>query len=240
MNKLESREENILNFIVRDYVRNASPISSGKIFKSKVFRLSPATIRNAMLELDKEGYLEQTHTSSGRIPTDKAYRYFVDNLMGNKEPSKNEKMLLDELAKEVRERHEILFDKFVKSLSEELGLFTGIASFRDERRIEAFGLERVFSEPEFDDRNLTVEFSRIVDNLEHVAEQLMQDSFADHPSIFIGKENSMDDGKEFGSVSMKFSDGEYGECVIFSIGPKRMNYEKVSGMLNFIIKDLNE
>src|SRR3989338_45483 len=114
MNRLGAREENILNFIIRDYVKNASPISSGRIFDSRTFRLSPATIRNAMLELGDDGYLEQPHTSSGRIPTDKAYRYFVDNLMSRKDPTRNEKMLLEDLAKEIRERHEMLFENFVK------------------------------------------------------------------------------------------------------------------------------
>ncbi|OGF68587.1 hypothetical protein A3H65_03105 [Candidatus Giovannonibacteria bacterium RIFCSPLOWO2_02_FULL_45_14] len=239
MNRLGAREENILNFIIRDYVRSASSVSSGRIFESKTFRLSPATIRNAMLELDKEGYLEQPYTSSGRIPTDKAYRYFVDNLMSHKDPTRNERMVLDELVQEVRSRHEMLFENFVKTLADEVGLFTGIASFRGEPRIEAYGLEKVFSEPEFDDRNLTVEFSRLIDNIEGVAEKFLAESFEDRPSVFIGGESSLKDAKEFGSVSMKFSDGEFGECVVFSLGPKRMNYEKVSSLLNFIIKDMN-
>lgn len=238
MTRLESREENILNFIIRDYVRNASPISSGRIFESKTFRLSPATIRNAMLELDDEGYLEQPYTSSGRIPTDRAYRYFVDNLMAHRSPSRNEKMVLGELVQEVRERHEVLFDNFAQSLAQEIGLFTAIASFKNEPRVETFGLERVFSEPEFDDRNLTVEFSRLVDNIDKVAEKFLEDSFDDRPSVFIGGENQFHNSKEFSSVAMKFSDDEFGECIIFSIGPKRMNYEKVSSLLNFVVKDM--
>lgn len=238
MPKLEAREENILNFIVRDFVQNAAPISSGRIFESKTFRLSPATIRGAMLALDDAGYLEQPYTSSGRVPTDKAYRYFVDNLMTNRGPSRNEKIVLGELVQEVRDKHEILFENFVKTLADRIGLFTGIASFKDDPRIEAFGLEKVFLEPEFDDRNLTVEFSRLVDNIENVAEKFLADSFDDKPSVFIGGENSFKDAREFGSVSMKFSDAEFGECVVFSLGPKRMNYEKVSSVMNFVIKDM--
>ncbi|OGF80495.1 hypothetical protein A2W48_03105 [Candidatus Giovannonibacteria bacterium RIFCSPHIGHO2_12_44_12] len=240
MNRLGTREENILNFIIRDYVKNASPISSGRIFDSRTFRLSPATIRNAMLELGDDGYLEQPHTSSGRIPTDKAYRYFVDNLMSRKDPTRNEKMLLEDLAKEIRERHEMLFENFVKSLAEEVGLFTAIASFNNGSRIETYGLEKVFEEPEFDDRNLTVEFSRLVDNIDDIAGKFLEDSFEDRPSIFIGGEKPLHNAKEFSSVAMKFLDNEFGNCVIFSIGPKRMNYEKVSSLLNFIVKDMME
>ncbi|KKU04651.1 MAG: Transcriptional regulator of heat shock protein [Candidatus Giovannonibacteria bacterium GW2011_GWA2_45_21] len=202
--------------------------------------MSPATIRNAMLELGDDGYLEQPHTSSGRIPTDKAYRYFVDNLMSRKDPTRNEKMLLEDLAKEIRERHEMLFENFVKSLAEEVGLFTAIASFNNGSRIETYGLEKVFEEPEFDDRNLTVEFSRLVDNIDDIAGKFLEDSFEDRPSIFIGGEKPLHNAKEFSSVAMKFLDNEFGNCVIFSIGPKRMNYEKVSSLLNFIVKDMME
>ncbi|OGF82513.1 hypothetical protein A3B18_00880 [Candidatus Giovannonibacteria bacterium RIFCSPLOWO2_01_FULL_46_13] len=237
MNKLGTREENILNFVIRDYVRNAAPISSGRIFDSGSFRLSPATIRNAMLELDREGFLEQPHTSSGRVPTDKAYRYFVDNLMAFKEPPKKERVLLDELIKDVRASHEILFENFARTLSEELGLFMGVASFKENAKVEGFGLERLFSEPEFDDKNLTVEFSRLVDNLEKVAERFFEGTSKSRPEVFIGEENPVE-AREFSSVVMKFSNDEFGNCVIFSLGPKRMNYERASSFINFVVKDI--
>src|SRR3989344_8928563 len=107
-----------------------------------------------MLELGDDGYLEQPHTSSGRIPTDKAYRYFVDNLMSRKDPTRNEKMLLEDLAKEIRKRHEMLFENFVKSLAEEAGLFTAIASFNNGSRIETNGPEKVFEGPALEGRKV--------------------------------------------------------------------------------------
>lgn len=238
MNWIEAREENILDFIIRDYIRTAAPVSSGKIYNTGIFRLSPATIRNAMLELDDEGFLEQPHTSSGRVPTDKAYRYFVDHLMTFRAPLKRDRVLLDELIHDVRERRELLFRDFARILSSELGLFTGVASFNGRRKVESFGLERVFLEPEFDDRNLTVEFSRLVDNLEKVAETFAGGSSALEPEVFIGEENPLDTAKEFSSVVMRFSDHEFGTCVVFSLGPKRMNYERVASFISFVIKDI--
>lgn len=228
MNKLETREENILNFIIRDYVRSVEPVSSGRISKSGNFRLSPATIRNAMQELDEEGFLEQTHTSSGRVPTDKAYRYFVDNLMEFKEPPRKNRIEFEGL----------ILENFARKLSYELGLFTGVASFRERPKVWGFGLEQVFSEPEFDDRNLTVEFSRLVDNLEKVALKFIEGSSEAGPEVFIGEENPLERAREFSSVVMKFSDSELGDCVVFSLGPKRMNYEKASSLINFVVRDI--
>ena len=228
MNRLNAREENILDFIIRDYVQSAVPVSSGRVCTAGNFRLSPATLRNAMLELDEEGYLEQPHTSSGRIPTDKAYRYFVDNLMSYKAPAKKEKL------------HGLVFEDFARAISDELGLFSGFASFGGKHTLETFGLERLFSEPEFSDRNLTMEFSRLVDNLEKVAEEFLEDAFEDRPAIFIGEENPLEGAGDFSSVVMKFSNNEYGKCVIFSLGPKRMNYERASSIINFVVKDITE
>lgn len=240
MQKLGAREENILDYLIRDYIRTASPVSSGKIFGSGLFRLSPATIRNAMLNLDGEGYLEQPYTSSGRVPTDKAYRYFVDNLMSHKVPSKKERTVVSEIMKDMKERHEIIFEDFVKTLSEELGLFTGIANFSGNPKIEGFGLERVFSEPEFDDHGLTVEFSRLIDNLEGVARNLLEESSDARPEIFIGKESSPEYVKEFSAVAIKFLDEDLGESVIFSLGPKRMNYEKTYSVYSLINNEIKE
>lgn len=230
MDRLGVREENILDYLIRDYIRIASPVSSGRIYESGLFRFSPATIRNAMMNLDEEGFLEQPHTSSGRIPTDKAYRYFVDNLMERKNPSKKEISRMNEILKT---------ENFIKSISEELGLFTGIANFSNKPKVEGFGLERIFSEPEFDDHNLTVEFSRLIDNLDNFAKNIFEETSEMGPEIFIGKESNPEYVKEFSAISIRFED-DSGESVIFSLGPKRMNYEKTYTVYSLLNDEINE
>src|SRR3989344_8270935 len=85
MNILDSsmaeRQEALLASIIREYVQTAQPISSKQIENSGFFELSSASIRAEMNELEERGYLAHLHTSGGRVPTDKAYRYFVDNLI---------------------------------------------------------------------------------------------------------------------------------------------------------------
>lgn len=238
MPRLAQREENILDFIIRDYVGSASPVSSGRISESEFFKLSPATIRGAMLSLDEEGYLEQPHTSAGRVPTDKAYRYFVNHLMSYQTPPRKERMLFEELGREVHQHHEFLFLRLAKMLSDELRLFTGVASFGEKSKVGGFGLENVFSEPEFDDRNLTVEFSKLVDNLEKLSERFLEGASEARPKVFIGPENPLGPAREFSAVAMKFSDENLGKCVIFSLGPKRMNYEKATSFIDFAVKDI--
>lgn len=78
---LSPRKEEVLRAVVECYIAGASPVGSGAVYESQDFGVSPATIRKEMLALEQAGYLQQPHTSSGRVPTEAGYRYFVDALM---------------------------------------------------------------------------------------------------------------------------------------------------------------
>ncbi len=77
--KLERKEE-ILKAIVEEFIRTAQPVGSETLLKKYQLKCSSATIRNAMAELEKEGYLEKTHVSSGRVPSSKGYQYYLEKL----------------------------------------------------------------------------------------------------------------------------------------------------------------
>ncbi len=88
------RKETVLEAIVSCYIDSAKPVCSRVI--SKKMGLSSATIRNVMQDLEEDGYIKQTHTSGGRIPTEKGYRYYVDSLMHIKALTENQVMAIDE------------------------------------------------------------------------------------------------------------------------------------------------
>jgi heat-inducible transcriptional repressor len=77
---LEERSREILKLIIRSYVTSGEPVGSRTLAKAMEWKLSPATIRNIMSDLEDEGYLSQPHTSAGRIPSEKGYRFYVDHL----------------------------------------------------------------------------------------------------------------------------------------------------------------
>ena len=83
---LKDRQNRILKLIVEKYIKDPIPVGSKAI--SKELNCSSATIRNEMGELENQGLLEKTHTSSGRVPSEAGYRYYVDNLMELKEMHK--------------------------------------------------------------------------------------------------------------------------------------------------------
>ncbi|WP_206917370.1 heat-inducible transcriptional repressor HrcA [Alicyclobacillus suci] len=78
---LTNRQQLILSAIVEDYVRMAEPVGSRALAKHEQIQFSPATIRNEMADLEEMGYLAQPHTSAGRVPSQKGYRFYVDHLM---------------------------------------------------------------------------------------------------------------------------------------------------------------
>lgn len=81
MQTIDARTEEILRAIIINYINKLEPVSSRKLSKTIPVKLSPATIRNVMVDLEECGFLLQPHTSAGRVPTDQAYRYFVEHLL---------------------------------------------------------------------------------------------------------------------------------------------------------------
>ena len=76
---MDTRHREVLVAIIREYIDSAEPVGSRALSKRYFPTLSPATIRNAMADLEESGYLAQPHTSAGRVPTDKAYRFYVES-----------------------------------------------------------------------------------------------------------------------------------------------------------------
>ncbi|MBQ3131975.1 MAG: hypothetical protein IJC24_04625, partial [Clostridia bacterium] len=79
--ELDMRKMRILQAIIDDYILTAAPVGSRTVSKNPDISLSSATIRNVMSDLEEMGYLEQPHTSAGRIPSEKAYRLYVNSIM---------------------------------------------------------------------------------------------------------------------------------------------------------------
>ena len=93
---LSDREREILKSIIRFYISEGKPVGSRFISKKRRSDLSPATIRNIMSDLEDAGYLTQPHTSAGRVPTDKGYRFYVDNLLESARLNKSDQEFIDE------------------------------------------------------------------------------------------------------------------------------------------------
>ena len=123
---LDQRKKKVLQAIVEEYVNTAEPVSSSLLTKKEDLNYSSATIRNEMADLEKSGYLEKTHTSSGRVPSEKGYRYYVDELLRDDNISLEEiKYISDKLETKVNEIEELT--KLTTTTISEITHYTTVA-----------------------------------------------------------------------------------------------------------------
>ena len=121
---LTERQEIFLKLIVEVYVKTAEPVGSRTL--SKLVDFSPATIRNVMADLEDLGYLEKTHTSSGRIPSDSGYHYYIEKLISNQDDIDISYTIIDELFNNKRMKREEAIKQAMNLLSQ-LTNYTTIA-----------------------------------------------------------------------------------------------------------------
>lgn len=93
--ELTERERDVLRAIIQHYISSGEPVGSRSVTRKYGFLLSPATIRNIMADLADMGYLDQPHTSAGRVPTDRGYRFYVDSLMNRRPLTRAEESVIE-------------------------------------------------------------------------------------------------------------------------------------------------
>jgi transcriptional regulator of heat shock response len=240
--KLTERQKKILDAAVREYVSTAQPVSSQELLKKHNFAVSPATIRNEMQKLTDDGFLSQPHTSAGRVPTDKGYRFFVNNLLSGKKPNntasgKNKKSDLALAGWDGKESDDNF--KFIQNLTRHLAEQTRALALNYIEDSDIFwkeGWEEVLREPEFEERDNIIDFTRLLENFEeHINDKKKEQGLR----VYIGGENTYPRAKNFTIISSRYHlpSGEAG--VISIIGPKRMEYGKNISLINSLMKLLD-
>src|SRR5271154_5274193 len=179
---MTQRQQQILSAIVEEYAEVASPVGSSLM--AKVFKVSSATIRAEMAELERLGFITQPHTSAGRIPTDRGYRFYVNSLHENGEkllPGRAEKALTSRVQQ--AGAPERMIRNAVDTLVE-LTHNLGLATIGNQLYIS--GLSNLFGQPEFVGSSQAQQVARLLDNLE----PWLREAAPNKPlSVYIGEEN---------------------------------------------------
>ncbi len=123
--QLDERKTKILQAIIRNYLETGEPVGSRTISKYTDLNLSSATIRNEMADLEELGYIVQPHTSAGRIPSDKGYRFYVDTMMEEKE---REVVEMKEMLLQRQDKMEVLLKQMAKMLAQNTNYATMISA----------------------------------------------------------------------------------------------------------------
>ena len=115
--ELDERKQRVLKAVIDDYIESTEPVGSRALARKLDLGVSPATIRNEMADLEMLGYLQHLHTSSGRVPSSKGYRFYVDGLIPPKPVSDEEKALIDRWYKTRVQRIDQVFEETAKLIS---------------------------------------------------------------------------------------------------------------------------
>jgi heat-inducible transcriptional repressor len=230
---MTTRQEKILQSIIEQYAEVASPVGSSLL--AKLFGVSSATIRAEMAELERLGYISQPHTSAGRVPTDKGYRFYVNQFSDSHELPKEHRA---ERALTSRVQHGGLPEQTIRNAVDTLVELThnlGMATIGNQLYMS--GLSNLFGQPEFMHPGQVQEVARLLDNLQ----PWLYEAAPNEPlSVYIGRENPI--GRSAGASLIisrfrsPFSDRSY----IGVLGPTRQSYREVMGLVGRAGKALEE
>jgi len=230
---LSDRQQKILQAIVEQYAEVASPVGSSLL--SRAFKVSSATVRAEMAELERMGFIAQPHTSAGRIPTDKGYRFYVNNLIESKEIAPERRA---ERALSARVHSGGVPDYTIRSTVDTLVELThnlGLATIGDQLYMS--GLSNLFGQPEFMQPSQVQEVARLLDNLE----PWLQEAAPNQPlNVYIGRENPIGRSAGCSLIISKFRSPYSDNSYIGTLGPTRQSYRDVMKLVQRAGKTLEE
>jgi heat-inducible transcriptional repressor len=221
---MTDRQQQILRAIVEQYAEVASPVGSALL--AKVFNVSSATIRSEMAELERLGYIAQPHTSAGRIPTDKGYRFYVNSLAEEKEQTPEHR---GSRALAARVQDSGVPERAIRNAVDTLVELThnlGLATIGNQLYMS--GLSNLFGQPEFMQAAQVQQVARLLDNLE----PWLREAAPNQPlSVYIGRENPIGRAAGCSLIISRFHSPYSDQSYIGVLGPTRQSYREVMNLV---------
>lgn len=217
---MNPRTLSILEAAIQDYVRTGNPVSSAELYKKYDFGVKPAMIRAELNKLAEAGFLEQPHTSGGRVPTDRGYEFVVNKTL------KEMRLGLDNL------KHGLLAKKFLDSylnnlvseISDQLKLLSvGYRSGKNE--FYKRGFDSLVEKLSLESKKDLIEVARDFELLDKRVAKMSDFIDGNLPRVFVGR-SPVTQSRHLSVVADFFQEGD-DEFLVMVIGPKRMDYEKV-------------
>jgi heat-inducible transcriptional repressor len=237
----DNRKNRVLAAAVSCYIDTGEPVSSKEL--AKKFSLSSATLRNILSELEDEGYLFHPHTSAGRVPTDRGYRYYVDFLMDQNKLSEQQMALIMSEYKSIDPTIEHILEKTTEIVAG-LTHYTAIASLSQwEDKIFYKGLSNIFQHREFHDYQKIALLVRMMEEKKYLLE-LINTRIEEPLKIYIGEDMHCPFSSDIALVVTSYKGGK-SQGKIAVLGPRRMSYvntvsalESLSGVLHRLLENI--
>jgi len=221
---MTDRQSAILTTVIEQYAEVAAPV--GSVLLAKIFNVSSATIRNEMAELERLGYIAQPHTSAGRIPTDKGYRYYVNCI---NEAGADSSRPRNTQAIATRVAHSGEPAQAIKSAVDSLVQLThnlGLATIGNQLYVA--GYSNLFGQPEFIDPVQSREVARLLDNLEPWLREAAPNEAL---NVYIGKENPIGRSAGVSLIISRYRSPYSDHSYIGILGPTRQSYRSVMSLV---------
>lgn len=221
---LTQRQADILTQTIRTYIRGAHPVGSSHLVTDGKIELSPATVRNELMDLEDAGYLFQPHTSAGRVPTEKAWRYYLDHGLSERPVTPERQGELRHIVRAYqRSREELL-----KHLARTLAAFTSQAVFVafGPRDTYYTGISKLFQQPEFEELDLVRNISQVVDHLDEIMPRLFEAAQGE-VTVLLGRESHV--GGDCSLILARLNR----PSLIGVLGPIRQDYDGTVPLLRF-------
>lgn len=221
---MDERKELILNTIIKEHIETGAPVGSGVLVSKYKLNISPATVRNEMAALEEAGYICQPHTSAGRIPTEHAYRLFLEKI----DDGKIDQMAEQAIGEMLQEKSEASFKEVAKAVSQ----ITSNTVFWAFHRHNLYytGISSLFQQPEFRELETIYDISAVIDRIDEIIAETF-DRVDDGANVLIGSENPF--GNFCSTILVKYKHG--GNVGLFGIlGPMRMNYGDNLALVKYI------
>jgi transcriptional regulator of heat shock response len=224
MFRMDKRKEDILLIIIKEHIKTGAPVGSNILVENYKLGISPATVRNEMAILEEAGFIKQPHTSAGRIPTERAYEFFLEQI-GEKKLSEAEKKSLNEALAEMTEADFRNTAKLLAKLSDNAVFW---AFYR--HNVFYTGVANLLKQPEFREINMIYDISSIIDRMDEIIDRIFN-KVKPGTQIMIGSKNPFSDFCS--SIVAKYQkDGQIG---LFGImAPLRMDYSENQALVKYI------
>ncbi len=236
---LTERQIQILKFVIEEYIETAEPVGS-KIIESKYqLGVSPATIRNEMVTLIKKGYLKQPHTSAGRVPTPRALKYYINNLMKPRNLSVSEEVAVKEKVWDVRRDFDKLLREATRTLAETTS--TLAVTTTNDKDLYFSGAGNILEMPEFSNLTLAHSIFETLDRVdwwENIFERCIP--YATPFYVLLGTDWGEDNLEECGYVFSTFKVGDKVKGSIGVVGPLRLNYQYIIPTVEYLSNLISE
>ncbi|KKQ34317.1 MAG: Heat-inducible transcription repressor hrcA [Microgenomates group bacterium GW2011_GWA2_37_6] len=225
MHDLTQRQIEILKSLIEEYIETAEPVGSETLEKKHALSASPATIRNEMVRLTNYGYLKKTHISSGRVPTPPAMKFYVKQLMKEKELSVAEEVSMKEKVWDIRDKEQEFLKEVTRALANKTGAIAIAATDSGEYFIS--GYANILDMPEFFDIDITKTLLLAIDEIEcfrPLFEAVGQD---EDIQILLGEDLGPRLSGPYGFVFRRYVTPAHTGGEIGVIGPTRLNYTHI-------------